>query len=134
MPYDFQGYHGSSDQIPDHNLFWLNYNPESEKCLACRLGSRGVSPVPCETTLSFACERKPLFATPPPPRPEIIELLPQQKVTDNRIRVAPLISVRRKPWSRRLSHITPLRLRAAYQPNIYSFNPYLRFWKGLVKN
>ena len=53
LPYNFQGYHGLGATIAEGALFWLNYDPESERCFACRPGSlcRGVTPVPCETRL-----------------------------------------------------------------------------------
>ena len=53
LPYNFQGYHGLELQISEDALFWLNYNPESQRCFACRPGTfcRGVTPVPCESRL-----------------------------------------------------------------------------------
>jgi len=110
LPYSYEGY--SSDSLLGDQWHWVNYGPDNGQCYACRPArwSQGVRRVSCDQRLHFACERRGLFPSPVPPRPDIIssDLLDDPVIFDNDVLVdnfvdidTPLLANRRRFKSRR---------------------------------
>ena len=73
LPYSYEGYQG--DSLLGDQWHWLNYGGGADTCYACRPSrwSQGVRRVSCDQQMHFACERRRLFPSPVPPRPDIID-------------------------------------------------------------
>ena len=110
LPYSYDGYH--SDSPLRDEWHWVNYGPDNGYCYTSRPSrwSQGVRRVSCDLHLNFACERRGLFPSPVPPRPDIIpnDLLDDSLIFNNDVLIdnfvdidTPFLANRRRFKSRR---------------------------------